>query len=48
MYECKKATSDNLVEVVKTVGMEKDEAFEHASSEEFLKAERALEMVVSK
>lgn len=48
MYECKKATSDNLIEAVKTVGTEKDVAFEHAPSEEFCKAGRALEMGVSK
>jgi len=42
------ATSDNLVEALKTVGAEKDVAFEHAPSEEFLKAGRVLEMCVLK
>ena len=47
-YECKKATSDNLVEAVKTVGREKDVTSEHTPSEEFLKAGRVLEVSVSK
>lgn len=48
MYKRKKATSDNLIEAVKTVGTEKDVGFEHAPSGEFLKAGRALEVGVSK
>lgn len=49
MYECKKATSDdNLVEAVMTVGTEEDVAFDHAPSEEFLKAGWAPAMGVLK
>lgn len=48
MCKCQKAASDNLVEAVKAVGMEKDVAFEHVPSEVFLKAGRALGMDVLK
>lgn len=48
MCKCQKAASDNLVEAVKAVGMEKDVAFEHVPSEAFLKAGRALGMDVLK
>lgn len=48
MYECKKATSDSLVEADKAVGKEKYVAFERPPNEEFLKGGRALEMGVSK
>lgn len=33
MYECKRTTSDNLVEAVKTVGTEEDVAFEYVGVE---------------
>lgn len=48
MYECKKATSDSLVEADKAVGKEKYVAFERPPNGEFLKGGRALEMGVSK